>query len=71
MAARRPNALDVQAVAAPELQLEPVEASVARSLGVARHRVRVFQGLIVQEVGGPSARQAEQAPDRQAGELAA
>src|SRR6187401_995040 len=65
-----PNALYVQAVATPELQLETAEPSVARSLGVARHRIRVLEG------DGPRRRrplpqQAEEAPHREAGELAA
>ena len=63
------DALDVEAVAAAQLQLQALEGR-AGALGLARHRVRVVQR---DRPGGRRAEPAvaEQAPDGDAGELAA
>ena len=62
------DALDVEAVAAAELQLQPLEAGRGL-LGAARHVVRIAQP---DRPGGrrPGAREPEQLPDRDAEELA-
>ena len=65
-----PYPLHVEAVAAAELELEPAKTAVACPFGVARHRVGVLERDRPRR-RRPFAAKAEQAPDRNAGELPA